>query len=386
MKPRRRVLVIARHFWPATNDDTLRLYHWVQHLRGLGAEVKVATPRWHNNWPRQIVCDGVVVQRIDYPPTHSLRVGRYTRQLRNWLASVSADFDAVYCDSLELEASAVANTQELKHLPLILRYASPQAGHADQLPATLPSKSLALCRRANLVLAADAVSQQQLLAAGLPRQSIVRLPQVRGRCYDRQPDARRRARQVLSEINHDLFTRGQDRVVICPGELTREWRVIELLHELAPLIESQRTLQVWVLGDGQQRGPIYEALRHEGLHRLVSMPGLFTDLEEIFQAADLCLYPAPGLGLGWLLPSCIASGVPSLVSDSPEARRQLGAEADELTFAAEQPLALRQRVTQWLRDPTGVAASVERVRQRQLREETPCLGIDELFHSLEASA
>lgn len=386
MNLRRRVLVIARHFWPATNDDTLRLYHWVQHLRGLGAEVQVATPRWHNRWPRQIVCDGVLVQRIDYPPTHSLRMGRYARQLGNWLAKVAGEFDAVYCDAVELEATAVLNTPQLAHVPLVLRYAATMAGGVTSASASIPPKALAVCRRANIVLAADVRSQQQLLAAGLPRQLVVRIPQVHGCCYDRRPEARRRARQLLSEINHDLFARGHDRVVVCPGELTREWHVIELIQELAPLIESHRGLRVWVLGDGRQRGPIYEALRHEGLHRVVAMPGLFTDLEEIFQAADLCIFPAPGLGLGWLLPTCIASGVPLLVSDSLEARQQLGTEADQLTYAADQPLRLRQRFDQWLRQPTQVSASVDRSRQQRLRDESPCLGVDQLFHSLEASA
>lgn len=386
MNLRRRVLVIARHFWPATNDDTLRLYHWVQQLRGLGAEVQVATPRWHNLWPRKIVCDGVLVHRIDYPPTHSLRMGRYARQLGNWLGKMAGEFDAVYCDAIELEAAAVQNTPQLAHLPLILRYAATMTGSSTNAPAPIPTKTLALCRRANMLLAADVRSQQQLLAAGLPRQIVVRTPQVHGCCYDRRPEARRLARQLLGEINHDLFARGQDRVVVCPGDLTREWHVIELIHELAPLIESHRELRVWVLGDGRQRGPIYEALRHDGLHRVVAMPGLFTDLEEIFQAADLCIFPAPGLGLGWLLPTCIASGVPLLVSDCLETRQQLGAHADELTFAADRPLALRQRFDQWLSQPTQVAASVDRARQESLRNESPCLGVDELFHCLEASA
>ena len=386
MNLRRRVLVIARHFWPVTNDDTLRLYHWVQHLRELGAEVRVATPRWHNRWPRQIVCDGVTVQRIDYPPTHSLRMGRYARQLGNWLEQVAGEFDAIYCDAIDLEAAAVLNTPQLTHLPLMVRYAAPLTGSVDEALVPLPAKTLALCRQANMILAADVRSQQQLLAAGLPRQIVVRKPQIHGCCYDRRPEARRRARQMLGEINHDLFARSQDRVVVCPGELTRQWRVIELIHELAPLIENHRELRVWVLGDGRQRGSIYEALRHDGLHRVVAMPGLFTDLEEIFQAADLCIFPASGLGLGWLVPTCIASGVPLLVSDSLEARQQLESTADELTYAAKQPLALRQRFAQWLKQPAQLSASIDRARQLRLRTESPCLGVEDLFHCMEASA
>ena len=216
MNLRRRVLVIARHFWPATNDDTLRLYHWVQHLHSLGAEVQVATPRWHNSWPRQIVCQGVSVQRIDYPPTHTLRMGRYARQLGNWLAKVAGEFDAVYCDASELEAATVQTTPQLSHVPLMLRYAAPLVRSASSAAAPIPAKTLALCRRANTVLAADVRSQQQLLAAGLPRQLIVRRPQVYGSCYDRRPEARRRARQLkLRGIRDDrLLAIGNERAPI----------------------------------------------------------------------------------------------------------------------------------------------------------------------------
>lgn len=387
MKTRRRVLVIARHFWPATNDDTLRLSHWIQHLRSLGADAVVATPRWHRSWPRSIVCDGVLVQRIDHPPIHALRWGRYTRQLGQWIGSMAMDFDAIYCDSVESETAAVFSLPEVQRLPLMLRYSCPpRAGQANQPPPPIDNKTLAPVRRASVILAADAASERQLLAAGISRRAIVRTPQSNGSCYDRSPQARSLARQILGSANRDLFARSQDRVVVCPGELTHEWYLMPLIRELAPLIENHRSLRVWLLGDGPARGPIYEGLRHEGLHRMVAMPGLFTDMQEIFQAADLCIFPAPGRGLTWLLPTCIRSGVPVLVSDSPEARRQLGVSADELTYTATESLALRQRVEQWLRHPSPVAQRIEVARQQLLRDDPVCVGLAPLFSSLEATA
>lgn len=386
MKPRRRVLVIARQFWPATNDDTLRLFHWIQHLRSLGAETVVATPRWHRSWPRSVVCDGISIQRIDYPPTHALRWGRYSRQLALWIASVASDFDAIYCDSAESETATIFCLPEVQHLPFTLRYSCPLPTVQPVPPTSIDSKILILARRASVVLVADAASERQLLAAGISKSKIVRGAQSFGSCYDRCTQARSRARQILGDANHDLFARSQDRVVVCPGELTREWHVMHLIHELAPLLESHRSLRLWLLGDGPARDAIYDALRHEGLHRTVAMPGLFTDMQEIFQAADLCVFPASGLGLGWLMPTCIRSAVPLLVSDSPEARRQLGASACDLLYAANEPLALRQGVAQWLRHPGSVAQRVEEARQNLLRDDSACVGLDPLFSSLEATA
>lgn len=386
MKPRRRVLVIARHFWPATTDDTLRLFDWIQHLRSLGADTVVATPRWHRSWPSSVVCDGISIQRIDHPPTHALRWGRYSRQLAQWISHAASDFDAIYCDSGENETATIFGLPEVQRLPLILRYSCPAPTAQPTPPTAIDSKIPILARRASVVLAADMASERQLLAAGICKSKIVRAPQSLGSCYDRSSQTRSRARQILGDANHDLFARSHDRVVVCPGELTRQWQVMQLIHELAPLLESHRALRLWLLGDGPARGAIYDALRHEGLHRTVAMPGLFTDMQEILQAADLCIFPAAGLGLGWLLPTCIRSAVPLLVSDSPEARRQLGPAADDLLYTATQPLTLRQRVTEWLRHPGSVAQRAEEARQHLLRDDPVCVGLDPLFSSLEATA
>ena len=243
---------------------------------------------------------------------------------------------------------------------------------------------LAVCRSASGVIVGDARTHQQLLTAGLDQSLIVRAPAPSGARYDRTPEARRRARQMLSEANHDLFARAQDRVVVCPGELNLQWNVVALIEELAPLIEEQRSLRVWILGDGRARAKVYDALQREGLHRLVTMPGLFTDLEEVLQAADLCVFPAPGLGLGWLIPTCIASGISLLVSDSPGARQQLEPHASELLYSSDQPRALRTRVSQWLTSPTIFSDSLQRARLQQ--RTASGADFEALFPFLEASA
>lgn len=378
MKPRRRVLVIARHFWPATNDDTLRLFYWTQQLVGQGAAVTVVTPRWHNSWPRRVVCDGVTVIRLDHPPSHSLRFGSYGRQLSQWLNSCG-DFDLVYCDSSDADAATVLSQIE-RTAPVVVRFTELAEG-----PKALV-KALEVCRRANLVLVNTHSAQKVLLAAGIQRPFICRTGQVLGTRFDRSPEARRLARKVLGDCNHDLFARTQDRVLVCPGELSRDWGVLELLRELSPLIEEQRSLRVWLLGDSRERPGIYQRLRHEGLHRLVAMPGIFTDLEEVMQAADLCIFPAPGAGLGWLLPTCLASGLPVLVADSPDARWLLGEQAAQLTVRIEQPDQLRGLVTQWLTDPTPWVCSAAEARKYAADSPAASLSCEDLFLLLEGSA
>ncbi len=376
MKLSRRVLVIARHFWPTTQDDTLRLTDWIEHLQQEGAEVSVATPRWHKSWPHHIVSNGVTVQRIDYPPTHPLRAGRYLRQLGNWIAQSRDGFDLIYCDQPDLEALAVLDyVPRAQSIPLVVRVVGTPAG-----------REIDICRRASLVVVPNLFTQQQVLAAGICRTSVVRAVQSIGTCYDRSNEARRRARQILADANHDLFVRSQDRVVVCPGELARHWGVDVLIHAIMPLMERHRALRVWILGDSRERTSLYEMLRQEGLHRLVIMPGMFTDLEAVLQAADLCVFPAKDKGLGWLVPTCIASGLPFMVSDSPAARYCLGQQADKLTFHPDSAVALRDCLTAWLRDANPCEAGVAELRRHNATTALSMLGYGEMFQSLEASA
>jgi glycosyltransferase involved in cell wall biosynthesis len=381
MNASRRVLVINRHFWPTTNDDTLRLFHWTQHLSRQGAQVTVVTPRWHSSWPRRITCDAVQVQRLDSPPTHSLRWGAYARQLSQWLSQHLSNFDLVYCDRPDADAAAVVPLMpQVPTTPFVVRY--------DPLPhsGSPLRKAVDICRRANKVLASTVVAEQQLLSAGIHRAAIQRLGQTAGICYDRNLESRRAARQILGDANHDLFARSHDQVLVCPGELNSEWRIADFIRELAPLIEEYRCLRVWILGDSRERPALYELLRHEGLHRLVAMPGIFTDLQEIFQAADLCVFPAPGMGLGWLLPTCIASSVPVLAADCPDVRRMLGDQSEQLILRSDVVGDLRRQVASWLHQPTRLAHSISQVRKSTSFTGSSRLGCDELFQWMEASA
>lgn len=380
MKSHRRVLVITRHFWPATNDDSLRLVHWTQSLCRQSTDVTVATPRWHASWPRRIICDGVRVERIDGPPTHKLRLISYTRHLSQWLAERVGEFDLIYFDSHTADTGAIlTQLNQAAGAPVVVRYVE-----HDNL--TQPnSKSLETCRRANLVLTNSPTAQQQLVAAGVARCGIVRGSQVSGAGYQRTAETRRAARQILADVNHDLFARSQDRVLVCPGELSRAWGVPELIRELSPLIEEHRGLRVWILGDSCERPEIYEMLRYDGLHRLVAMPGVFTDLQEVFQAADLCVFPTPGIGLGWLLPTCIASSLPVLVAASAEAQRLLADQADQLTYRADQPRELRGRVAQWLRNPLQLPQCIAAVRKYSTITSSPSLNCDDLLQMLQTN-
>ncbi len=365
----RRVLIITRHFWPVTTDRTLRLLDWAQQLQQWGARPGVLTPRWHPSWPRQVMCGEIPVYRIDPGPSLALRTGKYIRMLSDWLARESSKYDLIYCDAPDIEASALlSQVSGVDDPPVVVRF-DPLELSDKQLDQWQPSaKTAEVCRKASAVIAPTALAHKQLLAIGINRQAIIRL-RHQPKPVDRSVDARRKARQVLASVNHDLFAKSTDRVVVCPGELDRQWGVDLLVRAMGPLVEKHRQLRLWILGDGPQRPRIYESLRHDGLHRLIAMPGIFTDYQEILQAADLCVFPAANKGLRWALPTCIASSIPVLVSSSEEARHLLGEQADQLTFLCGETQSLRDQMTEWLDRPPTLAGAMSELQNRLVADE-----------------
>lgn len=374
----RRVLVVARHYWPTTTDQTLRLRAWTEQLERQGWRASVVTPRWHASWPRRVACKEIPIFRLDAPPPSEFRSGRYGRLLASWIHRELASFTAIYCDAADSDAHAILSQLPNNHrVPVIVRF-DPRELASATAPATRlvswrPSpKAVDACRRASIVLVPNAMAHQQLLAAGLDPSKIHRVADVLGQVIDRSRAARQEARRILANINHDLFVRSQDEVIVCPGELSRNWGIDVLIQALGPLVEEQRSLKLWILGDSIERPRIYEALQRNGLHRLVAMPGSFTDLEQVLQVANLCVLPAPGRGLGWLLPTCLASSLPIAIADSSEARAALGEAASPLCFNAEDPVALQSWVRHWLRNPKPIAQSVAAARGALVSSTTNC--------------
>ncbi len=76
-------------------------------------------------------------------------------------------------------------------------------------------------------------------------------------------------------------------------------------------------MRLWLIGDGPERLKHYELIRREGWRGDMIMPGTFEDPELLMSAADLCLLPGMGQGLGWILPTALKIGLPVIACDGP---------------------------------------------------------------------
>lgn len=347
---RPRALFFTRHFWPTISDETLRVQRLARIALAAGIDTSIVTPRWKKEWPRKIVCDDLAVERIKDPPSGSSRPAKYARSILKTLDEARDHYDFIYCDSPDLEASTLLSRKRDRRPPVVVRVGTTDfTGPGRQWKSN--SLQVDVCRKADLVVAATASAHQRLLSIGIMNDRILRMPIPVGCTFTRSAKNRTRARKTLSEINHDLFAQSTDRVILCPGELRSEWKILFLFRSLIPLLEDQRSLRLWVLGDGPDRGRIYDTLRHEGLHHVVMMPGVFTDLECLFQAADLCVFPAEDLALGWLVPTCISSQLPFFCASSNDAKSLVGPNATECLFPTDDTQQLEQKLTNWFANP-----------------------------------
>lgn len=377
MDASKRILIVARHYWPCTTDATLRLRLLSKSLQQAGWAPTVLTPRWHASWPQTISVGDVAVVRIDDPPLNPLRQAKYCRNLNQWLNSCGDPFQAILCDQVEAETLRVLDWASSMSLPVVVRIEN-----RDWNPEQPEPKSGGLLRttlrevgvRATRVQVPSPSVHQQLIGLGIPPERILRCSDWTVSSLDRTPSARHQARHMLAEINCDLNLHVRDRLVVVPGDLSSHWNIDFLIESLWRLLDERPGLRLWIHGDGRARERVYSRLKYHGIHRLVALPGMFTCIEPLLQAADLCLFPAPGCGLGYLIPTCLMSRIPILAARSSELANRLGGSASPLalamTFEPDSPMDLEHRVSDWLESPVETEhASYEAqrwIRQRQI--------------------
>lgn len=376
------VLLLAKRFWPFSSDSTHRLRLLCRMLREEGWSVEVLTPRWHPNWPAKVAIEECDVHRLENSPTNQLRQSLYRRSITQWLderlaqsrdrsegKSVNSTKDPlswIWCDEAGLDALTVCNHPQVHQckIPVVVRF-DPFELAENSVDSTwqLSQAVIDACHAAASVVAPNPEAQLQLLRHGVASDKIVLRSDWNVRSIDRSSSAIRQARHALGAINSDLALRQQDRVLIVPGNLTAHWQLDKLIDALDPMLDNHPHLRIILHGEGPIREKLYERLQFLGHHRTVIMPGVFTCLDTLIQTADLCVFPATEIGMSWILPTCLTSGVPVLSARSPSLTWQLGPQADSIAFDAN-AASMNEAIRRWLRNPDDLAAAVRNIGQR----------------------
>ena len=385
-----RVLVIAGEFWPYSTDASLRLIDWAHRLYDSGVAVTIACQRPVKHWPERVQLGPLPVVRFVKSSGWASGQSRYYRKLADWIQRHAAEFDYFYFDSASPALAAVFVRVAALSKPIVVRYdilRERQIGfETPKEEIWRPAKAtLDFCRRADLIITPNVDSEQHLRAMGVVQTPVLRIADRSSMVIERSIGARREARKILANVNMDLAARNNERVLLCPGQFDEHWRIKSLIDAVVPVAVRYPSLRVWLQGEGPTRLRIGEELRAAGVGQAILMPGVFTDFSELFQAADMCIFPGTESGASFLIPTCLRNNIPLLVPKSKAMLNLCGDPHRSFYFDNNSQVGLREKLFAWLEDDTAAQQDALAMQTRFSCENELPANPREIFDYLETS-
>ena len=317
-----RVLLIGRHFWPhGSIDSAAYLIQLARGLRRRGIHVEVLTPRYASCWAREFSFRDIKVHRPAAAPRGDWSMGRYVRQLTTWLREHGSGFDVLLADAAREEAIAVVEAARGINCRSVVRI----SGWGDRCDcqwwktSRSSKRCLGFTRTADRIISSSPTVHRELIRAGFDATRITRIDIGFSTAVNRTESSSRLARVALGAVNTDLEVPDNAKVVVCIGQMTGKGGMDLLAKTVRPLLERQNDLKVWFIGDGPNRDSIYEYLRSDGVRSSISMPGSFSDIEDVLHAADVYVQ-TDDQGIDFLLPAAISAELPLVMNDLESTR------------------------------------------------------------------
>lgn len=347
-----------------------------------GHEVRVVTPRWQPEWPTETDYAGVRVVRIEPPAGRCWSEGRYARRLvtaLNRLHERSRDrAQAVIVSGLKNDAQTVVLAARQGGFPVVLQPESPGIGGDChwQIEARGGNRVKHRCYRADRVLALTPLLQRELTAAGYPRARIrevpIGLPSVAANTRQLQYDARR----SLAHVDPALVLPTHAQVVVYVGTLRLGKGLATLIDAWREVAATRPHAILWLVGEGPDAGTLRERVFEYGLVRSVCLAGSFDDVEDLFRAADVAVYPSieDGLGVGAL--EAASYGLPIVAGDTSTHREFFAAEIEATLVAKHDATGLATALGTLLDDADLTARRGAAARRRVERDHSLAAMVD----------
>jgi glycosyltransferase involved in cell wall biosynthesis len=103
-------------------------------------------------------------------------------------------------------------------------------------------------------------------------------------------------------------------VVGMVGELTTRKNHLVVVRQLGALCSRFPGLQLWIAGEGPERGALVEAARAAGAAGALRLLGFRDDVPRILQGIDVFCHPARREGFGYAVVEAMAAGRPVVVA------------------------------------------------------------------------
>jgi glycosyltransferase involved in cell wall biosynthesis len=232
--------------------------------------------------------------RVHATPDAGRRIGA-ARRVRGLLREKR--FDIVHANEAHaLTAAWLARSH--RQVPLV-------AARRVIFPLSRGAISLARYRAAARILAISEAVRNELLAAGLDAHRIEIVPDGVEIPASVTADARENARKRWG-------FRADETVVECVGALTAEKGHALLIDAFAKLRRECANCRLLLAGEGRLRTQLERQVREAGLASAIVFGGFVPDVESVYAAGDLFVFPSLSEGVGSSLLRAMAYGLPVL--------------------------------------------------------------------------
>jgi glycosyltransferase involved in cell wall biosynthesis len=314
-----RLVLVTRRFWPLVGGAERIMAGLGAELAGRVGAVTILTARWQPLWPPEITFRGTRVVRLPNPPQRVWGTWQYMRAVRIWLEQCPDHYDLVYVSMLKHDAHAALKAAARRRVPVVLR--SEGAGlYGDchwQEQARGGGWIRRQCRKAQAIVAPSQAIEEELLAAGYPRERIhrigngVAIPAAFG------PDQKVTARAALEAANPRLHLAPGAPLAIYTGRLDRAKGLTDLVAAWEELAVERPQARLWLAGEGPYGKDLEEQIDARGLSGRVVLAGVFDSVDELLAAADVFVLPSEEEGMSLALLEAMAAGVPVVAGDIP---------------------------------------------------------------------
>jgi len=117
------------------------------------------------------------------------------------------------------------------------------------------------------------------------------------------------------EIRREFGLGPEHRLAICVGRLIDTKRVVDLIEAAKLLVPRYGALRFLIVGDGVERVPLEQAVRHYSLEGKVLFAGVRGNIPALLRAADLFVFPSEVEGLSNSVIEAALAGLPIVGCD-----------------------------------------------------------------------
>lgn len=202
-----------------------------------------------------------------------------------------------------------------------------------------PRRGLGLARylAARRVIAVSQFVAQTVIDSGVPADRVAVVPDGVEIPPEVHPEARREARKKWGNPS-DVILLG------CVGYLVSGKRQDVALRAFALVLRDFPNCKLLIVGDGPDRAGL-EALAAElRITHAVVFTGFIEDVESVFRALDIFIFPAVGEALPTSLLLAMAYGLPCIASASGGVPEMIESEKDGILIAAAEARSLKEAI------------------------------------------